>query len=106
MKKVNLASEFARIAEFWSPVVAAELNGQQVRLAKFKGEFHWHQHAEEDELFLVVEGAIRLDLEETSVELAEGEFFVVPRGVKHRPVAESEAHVMLFEPSRANRTGD
>jgi mannose-6-phosphate isomerase-like protein (cupin superfamily) len=106
MDKVNLAREFAKISEYWSPVVAAELNGQEVRLAKFKGEYDWHRHANEDELFLVVRGSVRLDLEDRSIELAEGEFFVVPKGVQHRPVASGEADVMLFEPRTTIRTGD
>ena len=106
MSKVSLADEFAGITEHWSPEVVAELNGQQVKLAKFMGEFQWHTHSNEDELFLVVRGAIRVELRDESVELGEGEFFVVPRGAEHRPVAEAEAEVLLFEPSSTIRTGD
>jgi len=106
MSKVNLASAFARISEHWSPEVVAELNGQQVKLAKFLGEFRWHTHAAEDELFLVVRGAVRIEMRDSSVELAQGEFFVVPRGVEHRPVAESEAEALLFEPATTLRRGD
>jgi len=106
MSKISLADELADITEHWSPEVVAELNGQQVKLAKFMGEFQWHAHSNEDELFLVVKGAIRVELRAESVELAAGEFFVVPRGVEHRPVAESEAEVLLFEPSSTIRTGD
>jgi mannose-6-phosphate isomerase-like protein (cupin superfamily) len=106
MSKVNLASEFVRISRHWAPEVVAELNGQQVKLAKFLGEFRWHTHAEEDELFLVVRGSVRMETRDDSVELAEGELFVVPRGVEHRPVSESEAHVLLFEPATTVRTGE
>ncbi len=106
MPKVSLADEFAGITDYWSPEVVAELNGQQVKLARFMGEFQWHAHSNEDELFLVVKGAIRVELRDGSVELAAGEFLVVPRGVEHRPVAESEAEVLLFEPSSTIREGD
>ena len=106
MPKVSLTHRFAGIAEPWSPEVVAELNHQQVKLAKFKGKFHWHTHSNEDELFLVIRGAIRIELRDESVELEEGEFFVVPRGLEHRPVAEAEAEVLLFEPSSIIRTGD
>ena len=106
MPKVSLADEFVGITEHWSPEVVAELNGQQVKLAKFMGEFEWHTHSNADELFLVVRGAIRVELRDESVELGEGEFFVVPHGAEHRPVAEAEAEVLLFEPSTVIRTGD
>ena len=106
VSKISLADTFAGISEPWSPEVVAELNGQQVKLAKFIGEFQWHTHSHEDELFLVIRGAIRIELRDESVELMEGEFFVVPRGVEHRPVAESEADVLLFEPAATIRTGD
>ena len=106
MKKVSLDEEFAAIGEHWSPVVVAELNGQQVKLVKLRGEFQWHAHSNEDELFLVTEGGLRIDLEGESIELSAGEFVVVPKGVKHRPVAEPEAQVILFEPASTVRTGD
>lgn len=107
MAKVSLADKLAGIAEHWSPEVVAELNGQQVKLVKFLGEFKWHVHSNEDELFLVVGGAIRIEeMKDETVELSEGEFFVVPRGVEHRPVADEEAEVLLFEPSATVRTGD
>jgi mannose-6-phosphate isomerase-like protein (cupin superfamily) len=104
--KVNLAEKFARIHEFWSPRVAGELNGQQVRLAKLKGEFVWHHHEEEDELFLVVRGRLVIRLRDRNVELEEGEFFIVPRGIEHQPVAHEEVHVLLFEPSTTLNTGN
>ena len=106
MEKVKLSERFAAISEFWSPVVAAELNGQQVKLAKFKGEFEWHSHSQEDELFLVVNGSIRIDLRDGPIDLSAGEMLVVRRGVEHRPIAQSEAEVVLFEPASTVRTGD
>lgn len=106
MSKVSLAERFAGITDHWSPEVVAELNGQQVKLVKFAGEFRWHRHSTEDELFLVVSGEMRIELRDTSVELSAGEFFVVPHGVEHRPVAESEVEVLLFEPASTVRTGD
>ncbi len=106
MEKVNVRDALAGVSDCWSPVVLAELNGQEVRVAKLKGEFVWHRHDHEDELFLVISGNLRIDLKDRSVELAEGELLVVPRGVDHRPVAESEAHVLLFEPASTVPTGD
>src|ERR1700685_907603 len=101
MQKVNLAEKLALFSEHWSPKVAGELNGQQVKLVKFQGEFVWHRHDAEDELFLVVHGSFRMDYresgEERGIDLHEGEFLIVPRGVEHRPVASEEVHVLLFE---------
>lgn len=104
--KVNLAEKFARFSEHWTPKVVGELNGQQVRLAKLLGPFVWHQHEAEDELFLVVKGRLRVELRDKVVELAEGEFLIVPRGVEHRPVADEEVHVLLFEPASTLNTGN
>lgn len=106
MRKVSIEDEFGRIDEAWSPLVVAELNGQQVKLAFFRGEFEWHAHETEDELFFVVSGRVRIELEEEAVELTEGELFVVPSGVRHRPVAEPEARVLLFEPASTRRMGN
>jgi mannose-6-phosphate isomerase-like protein (cupin superfamily) len=106
MAKVSLADKLAGITEHWSPEVVAELNGQQVKLVKLLGEFSWHTHSNEDELFLVVGGVIRIEMRGETVELSEGEFYVVPRGVEHRPVADAEAAVLLFEPSSTVRFGD
>lgn len=106
MEKINLAEGFARIHEHWSPRVAAELNGQCVKLVKFLGEFVWHHHEHEDELFLVVDGAFRMEFRDRSVELQAGDFLVVPRGVEHRPVAEREVQVVLFEPATTLNTGN
>ncbi len=106
MDKVNLAEKFAKIPEPWKPHIAGELNGQYVKLGKFQGEFVWHQHANEDELFLVIKGQIRIDFRDRSVTIREGEFLIVPRGVEHRPVAEEEACVLLFEPKSTLNTGN
>ena len=106
MEKVNLREKLARFAEHWSPKVVGELNGQQVKLAKFQGEFVWHRHDNEDELFLVVKGRFRLEFRNRHVWLEEGEFLIVPRGVEHRPVADEEAHVLLFEPATTLNTGN
>ncbi len=109
MQKVNLAEKLSRFSEHWSPKIAGELNGQQVKLVKFQGEFVWHRHDAEDELFLVVHGASRMDYreggEERAIDLREGEFLIVPRGVEHRPAAAEEVHVLLFEPAGTLNTG-
>ena len=106
MEKVNVAEKFKQIREYWKPYIAAELNGQHVKLVKLKREFVWHHHENEDEMFLVMKGRFRLELQDRHVWLEEGEFIVVPRGVKHRPVAEEEAHVLLFEPASTVNTGN
>ncbi|HVJ83530.1 MAG TPA: cupin domain-containing protein [Planctomycetia bacterium] len=105
IEKVNLTEKFGRFAEHWQPKVAGELNGQMVKLVKFKGEFVWHHHEAEDEMFLVVKGSFRMEFRDRSVELKEGEFIIVPRGTEHRPVADDEAEVMLFEPASTVNTG-
>lgn len=102
---INLAEKLVRIHEHWAPKIVAELNGQQVKLVKFKGEFVWHHHEHEDELFLVVKGGFRMEFRDRAVELREGEMIVVPRGVEHRPVADEETHVLLFEPASTINTG-
>ena len=106
MQKVNVAEKFASIPEAWKPRIAGELNGQMVKLGKFKGEFVWHHHENEDELFFVVKGRFRMELRDRNIWLEEGEFLVVPRGVEHRPVAEQEAWVLLFEPATTLNTGN
>jgi mannose-6-phosphate isomerase-like protein (cupin superfamily) len=106
MQKVNLAEKLALITEHWDPHVVGELNGQHVKLAKLKGEFAWHHHEQEDELFLVLKGRIVIRLRDREVSIGEGEFFIVPRGVDHQPVAEEEAHVVLFEPVSTLNTGN
>jgi mannose-6-phosphate isomerase-like protein (cupin superfamily) len=106
MEKVNVREKLASFSDHWNPRVVGELNGQHVKLVKFQGEFVWHDHAAEDELFLVVRGSFRMDFRDRSVTLEEGEFIIVPRGVEHRPVAEHEVEVMLFEPAEIKHTGD
>ena len=106
IEKVNLAEKFSLFDERWSPKIVGELNGQQVKLVKFEGPFVWHHHEEEDELFLVVKGRFRMEFRDRDVWLEEGEFLIVPRGVEHRPVAEEEVHVLLFEPASTLNTGD
>jgi mannose-6-phosphate isomerase-like protein (cupin superfamily) len=106
MEKINLASKLALFSDHWSPKVIADLNGQQVKLVKFQGEFVWHHHDDEDELFLVIDGRFRMDFRDRQVWLGPGEMIVVPRGVEHRPVADEEVHVMLFEPASTLNTGN
>ena len=106
MQTVNLAEQLARIDQPWTPLTIAALNGQHVKLARFLGTFPWHRHAAEDELFLVLRGRIRLELRDRVVPLEAGELFVVPRGVEHRPVADEEAEVLLFEPASTVKLGD
>ena len=106
MDKVRLADKFARISDHWHPRIVGELNGQHVKLVKFKGEFVWHRHEHEDELFLVVAGRFRMDLRDGEVWLEPGEFLIVPRGVEHQPAAEEEAHVLVFEPAGTLNTGN
>jgi mannose-6-phosphate isomerase-like protein (cupin superfamily) len=106
MEKVNLAEKLALFHDHWHPRVVGELNGQQVKLVKFQGEFVWHQHDHEDELFLVVKGQFRMEFRDRTVDLHEGEFMIVPRGVQHRPVAETEVQVLLFEPASVLNTGN
>jgi mannose-6-phosphate isomerase-like protein (cupin superfamily) len=103
---VNVAEKFEQISDYWRPYVVAELNRQQVKLVKLKGEFVWHHHEAEDELFLALKGRFRMEFRERHVWVEEGEFIVVPRGVEHRPVAEEEAHVLLFEPASTLNTGN
>jgi mannose-6-phosphate isomerase-like protein (cupin superfamily) len=117
MDKINLHQKLSLIKDHWNPRVLAELNGQYVKLVKFKGPFTWHHHEAEDEMFLVIKGRFRMEFREPSgdssepgkqrdVWLEEGEFIVVPRGVEHRPVAEEEAEVLLFEPASTLNTGN
>jgi mannose-6-phosphate isomerase-like protein (cupin superfamily) len=106
MEKVNLRAKFGQFAESWKPKIAGELNGQYVKLVKFIGEFVWHHHDNEDELFLVVKGRFRMEFRDRHVWLEEGEFLIVPRGVEHRPVADEEAEVLLFEPAATLNTGN
>jgi len=107
MQKVNIIEKLELFDDYWHPRIVGELNGQHVKLVKFRGEFIWHKHEHEDEMFLVVSGQFRLEFRDSeSVELGEGEFFIVPRGVEHRPVADEEVAVMLFEPVGTLNTGN
>ena len=106
MEKINLGEKLARIGDHWNPRVVAELNGQQVKLVKLQGSFVWHHHEEEDELFLVVNGRLRMDFRDREIWLEPGEMIVVPRGVEHRPHADEEAEVLLFEPVSTLNTGN
>ena len=122
MEPVDLARQLARLTEYWKPAIVGELKGQTVRIAKFLGEFVWHHHEHQDELFLVLKGQLRIHLKdqpaegtppaekgpfaERTIELHEGEFFIVPRGIEHCPVAEEEAHILLFEPAETVNTGN
>jgi len=106
MDKINIAEKFDSFTEYWSPRIVAEVNGQHVRAAKLQGEFIWHKHEREDELFLVVKGEMKLHFRDKTVNLGPGEMIVVPRGVEHKPEAAEEAHVLLFEPAATVNTGN
>jgi len=106
MSKVNLAQKFAQFSDFWNPRIVGELNGQQVKLVRFQGPFDWHHHDQEDELFYVVAGRFRMEFRDRVEWIEQGEFIIVPRGVEHRPVADTEVQVMLFEPRTTLNTGN
>jgi mannose-6-phosphate isomerase-like protein (cupin superfamily) len=104
--KISITEKLAQFSDHWNPRIIAELNGQHVKIAKIKGEFVWHHHENEDELFWVIEGKLRMDFRDKSVTLEPGEILVVPRGVEHRPVAEEECAIMMFEPAGTLNTGN
>ena len=106
IEKINLAEKFNQIQDYWNPRIAGELNGQQVKLAKFKGEFEWHHHEHEDEFFLVIGGQFEMHLRDKIVVLNPGECIVIPKGVEHKPVAPVEAEVLMFEPATTVNTGN
>lgn len=106
MKVINLAAEFQRIEEFWKPRIAGEVNDTAIKLARLHGEFVWHHHEEEDELFLVVSGRLSMEFRDRTVEIGPGEFLIVPRGVEHRPVAEEPVDVLVVEPLSTLNTGN
>jgi mannose-6-phosphate isomerase-like protein (cupin superfamily) len=106
IEKVNLAEKLIRFSDYWSPRIVGELNESHVKLVKLKGEFVWHHHETEDELFLVVKGKLLIRLRDRDIELEEGEFLIVPRGVEHLPIASEEAHVLLLEPKTTLNTGN
>ncbi len=106
MDKVNLAQKFSMFNDYWSPKIVGEINDSHVKLVKLKGEFVWHHHETEDELFLVVKGSLLIKLREQDIFLEEGEFVIIPRGVEHLPIAKDEAHVLLLEPKTTLNTGN
>jgi mannose-6-phosphate isomerase-like protein (cupin superfamily) len=106
VEKVNIAERFGRFSDHWSPKIAGELNDSYVKLVKVKGEFVWHHHEHEDELFLVVKGRLVIRFRDRDVELREGEFLIVPKGVEHMPVAKEETHILLLEPKSTLNTGN
>ena len=106
MDKVNIAEKLSLFTDYWNHRIAGKLNGQHVKLVKFKGEFVWHQHDNEDEMFFVVKGTFNMELRDKIITLHENEFLIVPRGVEHRPVATEEVAVMLFEPGTTLNTGN
>ena len=106
MEKVNLNQKLSLFSEHWNPKIVGELNGQHVKLAKLKGEFVWHKHEHEDELFFVAKGILKMELRDKTITINENEFLIVPKGVEHKPVADEEVHIMLFEPATTLNTGD
>lgn len=106
MEKVNLTEKLSLFSDYFSPKVVGELNGQQVKLVKFKGEFVWHHHDNEDELFYVVTGSFDMQLRDKTITVNAGEFLIMPRGIEHRPVAKEEVEIMLFEPASTLNTGN
>ncbi len=106
MEKINIKDKLSLFSDHWNPRIVGELNGQQVKLVKFKGEFTWHSHEHEDELFYVIDGNFKMEFRDRTVELWPNEFLIVPKGVEHRPVAENEVSVMLFEPAGTLNTGN
>ena len=106
MQKVIIEDKFNLFSEYWSPKIVGELNGQHIKLAKLKGEFVWHKHDEEDEMFLVIDGVLKMELRDKTIIIKKNEFLIVPKGTEHRPVADNEVLVMLFEPATTLNTGN
>ena len=106
MTHVNISEKFGLITDYWKPIIVGELNNQHIKLVKVKGEFVMHHHDNEDELFMVISGKMKMDFGDKITEINEGEFIIVPKGVEHRPVAEHEAHLLLFEPATTLKTGN
>lgn len=106
MEVINIADKFSLFQDHWSPKIIGELNGQDVKLAKVKGEFVWHDHKDEDELFFIIKGTLKLVFRDRIIELNPGEMLIIPRGVEHKPIAEEEVWLMLFEPTSTKHTGD
>jgi len=106
MNKVNILEKLNQINDFWNPRIAGELNGQHIRLVKIKGEFAFHKHDNEDEMFLVIKGTLKLDFKDELIEVSKGEFIIVPKGVLHRPIADQEVHLMMFVTASNINTGN
>jgi mannose-6-phosphate isomerase-like protein (cupin superfamily) len=106
IEKVNIAEKLSVVHDFWNPHIVGELNGQHVKLSKVNGEFVWHKHDNEDEMFLIINGNFKMELRDKTVEVKPGEFIIIPKGVEHRPVADGEVHLMLFEPAGTLNTGN
>ncbi|MES2747040.1 MAG: cupin domain-containing protein [Bacteroidota bacterium] len=106
MEVINLSQKFNLFSDHWSPKIVGELNGQEIKLAKVKGEFVWHNHENEDELFFVIKGKLKIEFTDKTVEINEGEMLIVPKGVQHKPIADEEVLLMLFEPKDTKHTGD
>ena len=106
MDVVNIKEKFTLFTEQWSPKIIGQLNGQDVKLAKLQGEFVWHDHKEEDELFYIIKGTLKIEFRDKMIELQEGDMLIIPKGVEHKPIAEEEVWVLLFEPSNIKHTGD
>ena len=104
--KINISQKLDLFSDYFNPRIVGELNGQQVKLVKFKGEFVWHHHEAEDEMFMVIDGSFTMELKDKNVHLEKGDFIIIPRGTEHRPVANEEVHVMLFEPASTINTGN
>ena len=106
MEVINISNKFKLFSEHWTPKKIGELNGQQVLLAKLKGEFIWHKHENEDELFMVMKGCLKIEFRDEIIELSEGEMYIIQKGIEHKPIAENEVHVLLFEPLVIKHTGN
>lgn len=106
IEKINIQQKLDAFTDYWNPRIVGKLNGQLVKLVKFKGEFVWHKHDEEDELFMVVNGSFTMELRDKTIALNKGDCIIIPKGTEHRPVAEQEVEVMLFEPDTTLNTGD
>lgn len=106
IQKVNIAEKLDRFSDYFNPRIVGELNGQHVKLVKFRGEFVWHHHDEEDEMFLVIDGSFTMELRDKNIHLEKGDFIIIPKGTEHRPMAVEEVHVMLFEPAGTLNTGN
>ena len=106
IQKINIKEKFDVFSDYWNPRVVGKLNGQLVKLVKFKGEFVWHKHDHEDEMFLIINGEFNMELRDKTLTISKGDFIIIPKGTEHRPVANNEVHVMLFEPESTLNTGN